>query len=188
MERCSARPLVPPWLNGLSDFHEIRYKISLQKKKKNIEAIITFVKIDSVTLRLYLGELRWICARNFRMFWPFLVKFRCRRTPRNAAEDRGKKAILCLWEGLHFAHIVHTSRPIWTKFGTWDVHRNLFSVCTLRYVKICALQTILLLEVPMYYRPCFPHVKAIPFQAWTGPEGSRRLRFPDFKTIGTWRC
>ena len=30
-------------------------------------------------------------------------------------------------------------------------------------------------------------VKAIPLQAWTGPEGSRRLRLPDFKTIGTWR-
>ena len=29
--------------------------------------------------------------------------------------------------------------------------------------------------------------KAIPLQAWTGPEGSSRLRFPDFKTIGTWR-
>jgi len=29
--------------------------------------------------------------------------------------------------------------------------------------------------------------KAIPLQAWTGPKGSRRLRIPDFKTIGTWR-
>jgi len=28
-------------------------------------------------------------------------------------------------------------------------------------------------------------VKAIPLQAWTGPVGSRRLRLPDFKTIGT---
>jgi hypothetical protein len=27
--------------------------------------------------------------------------------------------------------------------------------------------------------------KAIPLQACTGPEGSRRLRLPDFKTIGT---
>jgi hypothetical protein len=27
--------------------------------------------------------------------------------------------------------------------------------------------------------------KAIPLQAWTGPQGSRRLRLPDFKTIGT---
>jgi hypothetical protein len=27
--------------------------------------------------------------------------------------------------------------------------------------------------------------KAILLQAWTGPEGSRRMRLPDFKTIGT---
>jgi len=27
--------------------------------------------------------------------------------------------------------------------------------------------------------------KAIPLQAWNGPEGSRKLRLPDFKTIGT---
>jgi len=27
--------------------------------------------------------------------------------------------------------------------------------------------------------------KAIPLQAWTGPEGSSRMRLPDFKTIGT---
>jgi hypothetical protein len=26
--------------------------------------------------------------------------------------------------------------------------------------------------------------KAIPLQAWTGPEGSRKLRLPDFMTIG----
>jgi hypothetical protein len=30
-------------------------------------------------------------------------------------------------------------------------------------------------------------VKVIPLQAWTGPEGSSRLRLPDFKTIGTGR-
>ena len=29
--------------------------------------------------------------------------------------------------------------------------------------------------------------KAIPLQAWTGPEGSSRLRLPDFKTICKWR-
>jgi hypothetical protein len=27
--------------------------------------------------------------------------------------------------------------------------------------------------------------KAIPLQAWTGHKDSRRLRLPDFKTIGT---
>jgi len=37
----------------------------------------------------------------------------------------------------------------------------------------------------LYYiiGPCL--YKAIPLQAWTGPKGSRRLRLPDFKTIGT---
>jgi len=27
--------------------------------------------------------------------------------------------------------------------------------------------------------------KGLPLQAWTGPEGFRRVRLPDFKTIGT---
>jgi len=27
--------------------------------------------------------------------------------------------------------------------------------------------------------------KAIPGQTWTGPEGARRLRIPDFKKIST---
>ena len=26
-------------------------------------------------------------------------------------------------------------------------------------------------------------VKAVPLQAWSGPEGSRKLRFPDFMTM-----
>jgi len=33
--------------------------------------------------------------------------------------------------------------------------------------------------------PSSPDVKAIPLQVWTDPEGSRRLRLPDFKTTGT---
>jgi len=28
--------------------------------------------------------------------------------------------------------------------------------------------------------------KAVPLQAWTGPEGSRNLRFPDFLTTPGW--
>jgi len=35
-------------------------------------------------------------------------------------------------------------------------------------------------------RPMKP-IKAFPLQTWAGPESSRRLRFPDFKTIGTWK-
>ena len=29
--------------------------------------------------------------------------------------------------------------------------------------------------------------KAVPLQAWTGPQGSRRLRPPELLTIGSWR-
>ena len=29
--------------------------------------------------------------------------------------------------------------------------------------------------------------KEIPLHTWTGPEGSRRFRLPDFKAFGTWR-
>jgi hypothetical protein len=34
---------------------------------------------------------------------------------------------------------------------------------------------------------CAVKCKAIPLQAWRGPEGSRRLRLPDLKTISTRR-
>ena len=34
---------------------------------------------------------------------------------------------------------------------------------------------------------CIVKGKAILLQAWTGPEGSTRLRLPNFKTIGTLR-
>jgi hypothetical protein len=34
---------------------------------------------------------------------------------------------------------------------------------------------------------CKGKCKAIPVKAWTGPWGPRRLRLPDFMTIGTYR-
>ena len=43
-------------------------------------------------------------------------------------------------------------------------------------------------RVQFWYSPRCPFTtegKPIPLQAWTGPECSRRLSFPDFKTIGT---
>jgi hypothetical protein len=41
----------------------------------------------------------------------------------------------------------------------------------------------LILSKPTYYG--ISKGKAIPLQAFTGPEGSRRLRLPDIKTIST---
>jgi hypothetical protein len=39
-------------------------------------------------------------------------------------------------------------------------------------------------ETPIAYKPKVKD-KTVPLQAWTGPEGSKRLRLPDFKTFGT---
>ena len=36
---------------------------------------------------------------------------------------------------------------------------------------------------PLCYRGPTSKGKAVPLQAWTGPEGSRELRFPDFVTM-----
>jgi hypothetical protein len=41
------------------------------------------------------------------------------------------------------------------------------------------------LDVMLHFKFLYMKGKAIPLQALTGPEGSRRLRFPYFKTIGT---
>jgi hypothetical protein len=38
-----------------------------------------------------------------------------------------------------------------------------------------------------YYSLLQDKGKGIPLQAWTGPKGFKRLRLPDFKTIGTWK-
>jgi hypothetical protein len=37
----------------------------------------------------------------------------------------------------------------------------------------------------LYMLETFIPVKGIPLYAWTGPEGSRRLRLPNFRTFGT---
>jgi len=48
-------------------------------------------------------------------------------------------------------------------------------------------------DINAHVRISNPHIrkpykgKAIPVQTWTGSEGSRRLRLPDFKKVGTCR-
>ena len=53
----------------------------------------------------------------------------------------------------------------------------------------CGIETMQLITGEITYLLatliCKGKGKAIPLQAWTGPEGSRRVRLPDFKTIGT---
>jgi len=60
----------------------------------------------------------------------------------------------------------------------------------IRHIPSLILDIVVLLEVSdqLYVPPALPPVKgkgkAVPLEALSGPEGSRRLRLPDFKTIG----
>jgi hypothetical protein len=47
------------------------------------------------------------------------------------------------------------------------------------------LFNLLKTDIYVMYIYIYTHSKAIPLWAWTRPEGSRRLRLPDFKTIDT---
>jgi len=54
-----------------------------------------------------------------------------------------------------------------------------------RNKKTCSVSLLQVKLQPDSYFVVKGKGKAVPLQAWTGPEGSRRLRCPDFKTFGT---
>jgi len=67
--------------------------------------------------------------------------------------------------------------PTWQKRNTRTKRSNQnFSSAPRMHLPI---QTVITLNIQT-------HKKTIPLQVWTGPEGSMRLRHPNFKTIGTW--
>jgi hypothetical protein len=53
------------------------------------------------------------------------------------------------------------------------------------FVYVLPIKLTTIIAVYIYNILYFNHFFLIPLQAWTGPEGSRRLRLTDFKTIGT---
>ena len=55
-------------------------------------------------------------------------------------------------------------------------------VCVCAHAHVCAVFTTVLWFSQLL---CKCKGKVALFQAWSGPEGSRTLRFPDFKTFGT---
>ena len=73
---------------------------------------------------------------------------------------------------------------------------NFISLAFTQSLENTALETVSASEMLVSVSPedsCTVHMsntvkgrgKAIPIQAWTCPECSRRLRLPDFKTVGT---
>ena len=58
----------------------------------------------------------------------------------------------------------------------WYLDTSQYCIILLFFVFSPVVLSVLF--VTLYY-------KAVPLQPWTGPEGSRRLRFTDFKTVCT---
>jgi hypothetical protein len=57
-------------------------------------------------------------------------------------------------------------------------------LCSITFSKISSIYIYDVKFLALLGAACKGKGKAIPLRAWTGPEGSRRLRLPDFKTIG----
>ena len=67
-------------------------------------------------------------------------------------------------------------RSSWVSFNYIYCFKNTFSsVVSLEVGFVNERVIVLILQAS----------KAVPLQAWSGPEGSRKLRFPDFVTNGT---
>ena len=79
--------------------------------------------------------------------------------------------------------LVENRSNVWT----FIVHSGIqkLTVSGIVNIEIHVSETRVLLCIHTYIHTYID--KAIPLQAWTGPEGSRSLKLPDFKTIGTWR-
>ena len=67
------------------------------------------------------------------------------------------------------------------------LHLTQFIRCLRKYIFVLEEAARVLIRSTKGKGKCKGKGKAIPLQAWTGPEGSRRLRFPDIKTVVTWR-
>jgi hypothetical protein len=63
-----------------------------------------------------------------------------------------------------------------------DMGRTLQSYTYISLINICTIIVYLIIRSTYMFRPYKDEGKAFPLQVWSGPEGSRKLRFPDFIT------
>jgi len=66
-----------------------------------------------------------------------------------------------------------------------DMYRIIIQGCSDRMYLRCLRRRSYQMDIINDYWKYIVKGKARPLQAWTGPEGSRRMRLPDFKTVGT---
>jgi hypothetical protein len=97
---------------------------------------------------------------------------------------------------LQTLQILHFNHCLTTEYSETTAHCNGNSILTAKstYLSLSAQWlseriVLCLFRLCLLLYTCRDNCKgnSIPLQAWKGPESSRRLRLPDFKTIGTWR-
>ena len=104
------------------------------------------------------------------MYWPVLPIFV--HVLASAANIFILLTVMCHWT-VQREVIVDFSLQQWLREGTTMLHYTYIA---------CLFFLIFVLETLPVNKG---KGKAIPLQAWVDPAGSRRLRLPDFKTVGT---
>ena len=87
-------------------------------------------------------------------------------------------------------HVSSITVPIIRRSNCINTSSGMISLCDCLVCRSYDRHTKQLAECNervLFEKPSMSYKKAIPLQTWRGREGSRRLRFPYFKTVGTWR-
>ena len=96
---------------------------------------------------------------------------------------------------MHMRHIVICCSPLYNIFPRYKLHnfrkKQTYWEQNLCFDFLCNFRVKLFFILRrterdmiknVYWSSCKAKVKAVPLQAWSGPGGSRKLRFPDFVT------
>ena len=100
------------------------------------------------------------------------------------------KPIYIQWALRHFISIGKTNTGldggVNTEFHIYNIYIYIYIYIYIIYVCVCVC-VCACARVCVIVQLCIYKGKAIPLEAWVGPDGSRRMKAPDFKTVGTWR-
>jgi len=158
-------------------------EVFVQKLVKKLE---TRVSRSNACRLLYLGPIEGQSAQKHT---PHNRTIQRRYTPRDSSRQRRHfgKSIPEFGE-THSSVLGCERRPV-SATGMSSSCFALFPVCVYKFSSHY-LNNIIFIDNRLgplaRDSPCIRR-KKIPLKVWTGPEGSRRLKLPDFKTIGTWR-
>jgi hypothetical protein len=168
-------PLARKRLQHFQDPKPIRWTVATYWTTGTQRGTHTFTKFSSGQ-KLGKAEDASLLPRNHTRYYFAEHKTRLTNTASirqaSSTEQSVHNVRLCKHAGKSMFADLH---DVWSSIAIWNAY-------ILHSLK-CAYTDSTRVELSHYARV---KGKAIPLQALTGPQGSRRLRLPDFKTIGTW--